>query len=227
MKFVTDPWLSLKGDNLFGPTVELPISIEEIVSNTDAFILTHKHPDHFSEYGLPKDKPIFVQNTKDEKALKKLGFTYIQILSQEGSRFGDIILFKTKGVHIKPKLFPFSVLIGDVCGVVFKHPTEKTVYFAGDTVWCSDVKNAIDLYRPDIIIVNACAAKLPVGRLNMNQEDVYRVYQAASDSIIIISHMESVSHATVTRNDMRNFLQQKSISSNIHIPNDGDVLSLD
>ena len=47
------------------PTRDLPISIEEIVKDIDAVIITHTHVDHWDEYTskyIPKYIPIFVQH---------------------------------------------------------------------------------------------------------------------------------------------------------------------
>jgi hypothetical protein len=41
-------------------------------------------------------------------------------------------LIKTKGEHGRGEILK---LAGLVCGVVFKHQSEKTLYIAGDTVW--------------------------------------------------------------------------------------------
>ncbi|CCX80961.1 beta-lactamase domain protein [Clostridium sp. CAG:715] len=35
---------------------------------------------------------------------------------------------------------------------------EKTLYIAGDTIWSKEVKEALNKYSPDIVVVNACAA---------------------------------------------------------------------
>jgi hypothetical protein len=43
---------------------------------------------------------------------------------------------------------------GNVCGVVLKHPNEKILYVAGDTIWYEGVQEAIDTNNPEIIVVN-------------------------------------------------------------------------
>lgn len=222
-KFVIDPWFSNKGaDGWIGPTVDLPLPIEDIVSDVDAFFVTHIHLDHFNVYGMPKDKTIFVQNEEDRQTLTKLGFKNISILIENGSAIGNIEVYKTNGVHLDKN----PELMGNVCGLILKHPSEKTVYIAGDTIWCPDVEKAIMEYQPDIIVVNGCAARIPTGgRLIMDEDDVYKVYQAAPESQIIVSHMEAVGHATVTRQDMRTYVEKKEIAEKVLIPNDGEIFS--
>ena len=57
--------------------VDLPISMEEILKNLDAVIVTHTHYDHWDEYAeklIPKHVPIFkvipIKNQFKDKDLK-------------------------------------------------------------------------------------------------------------------------------------------------------------
>ena len=220
-KFVIDPWLSDKGsDGWIGPTVELPISIEEIVSGVDAFLVTHTHEDHFSVHGMPKNIQMYVQNIQDMNKLIDFGFENVCILDEAGSNFNDIMLYKTGGLHFDKT----PNTMGDVCGIILKHANEKTIYFTGDTIWCPDVEKAIETHNPDIIVVNACAARYGGGRLIMDENDVYNVYKTAPEALIVISHMEAVSHATITRNDMLNYIKKNKMISRVLIPNDGEQI---
>ena len=45
-------------------------------------------------------------------------------------------------------------IAGLVYGIVFKHPTEKVLYVAGDTVWYDAVQEVIETHKPEIIVVN-------------------------------------------------------------------------
>ena len=69
---------------------------------------------------------------------------------------------------------------------------EKTLYIAGDTVWCDEVDKAISKYSPHIIIVNAGANSVIDKRLIMGKEDVLKVHKAYPSAQIIDTHMESV-----------------------------------
>src|SRR5699024_4352496 len=115
--------------------------------------------------------------------------------------FGDIKLTKTKGEHGRGELIE---LAGQVCGVVFKHPDEKTLYVAGDTVWNNLVQQEIETHKPDIIVVNAGDNQfLEGGSLVMGKDDVYEVYKAAPNAKIIASHMEAVNHWTLSREELK------------------------
>jgi L-ascorbate metabolism protein UlaG (beta-lactamase superfamily) len=131
---------------------------------------------------------------------------------------GSVSIYKTPGKHgvITP--------CGEASGIIFKATDEKTLYIAGDTVWFEGVKNTLDKYKPDIIALNACAAELiGFGRLIMNDEDVETVSKISPDSKIIITHMDNVSHASITRFTMRSLLRKRDIKE-YFMPEDGETL---
>ncbi|CAH1203792.1 hypothetical protein PAECIP111893_02071 [Paenibacillus plantiphilus] len=231
MKFLIDPFLadkgayppfpnSLRGDQ-FNPLVSLPTSLDNII-NVDAVIVTHLHLDHFDDTAkevLPKDIPMFVQNEDDAIEVRNAGFRRVEVLDED-SYFEDIQLIKTKGEHGRGEIVK---LAGEVCGVVFKHEDEKTLYVAGDTVWYEAVQEIIEVHKPEIIVVNGGDNQfLQGGSLVMGKEDIYHVCQAAPNSKIISVHMEAVNHWTLSREELRSFLAEKGSSSNVLIPDDGE-----
>lgn len=240
-KFLIDPWLGpkdyMKGfesalnSQIRQPRVELPFEIEKTV-DVDAVILTHFHPDHFDEYAvnaLNKDIKFFVQSQKDLEIIKSYGFKNLEVMTQQGIDYKNIKLYKTDCQHGKREIIkPLCESIGmpyDAMGVVFKSNNEKTLYVAGDTIWCDEVSEAIDKFEPEIIVVNACAATVINGeRLIMNIDDVRQVIKKAPKSTIIASHMDTVSHLTVTRKDLEEFREKESVK-NLLIPDDGEVLN--
>lgn len=240
-KFLIDPWLMPKdympgfdagiNSHIRQPRVDLPFEIEKIV-NVDAVIITHIHPDHWDEIAektLNKKIKIFVQSSIDKEYIKSKGFENVEIISEAGTNYNEIILYKTKTQHGKREIIkPLCESIGmpyDAMGIVFKSKNEKTLYIAGDTIWCKEVSNAINKYSPDIIIVNACAATVVNGEhIIMNIEDVKKVLDTAPDSTVIASHMDTVSHLSVTRNDLKDFKIKNNIDK-LLIPNDGETLN--
>lgn len=240
-KFLIDPWLGPKdymegfesalNSQIRQPRVELPFEIEKTV-DVDAVILTHFHPDHFDEYAvnaLNKDIKFFVQSQKDLEIIKSYGFKNLEVMTQQGIDYKNIKLYKTDCQHGKREnIKPLCESIGmpyDAMGVVFKSNNEKTLYVAGDTIWCDEVSEAIDKFEPEIIVVNACAATVINGeRLIMNIDDVRQVIKKAPKSTIIASHMDTVSHLTVTRKDLEEFREKESVK-NLLIPDDGEVLN--
>ena len=209
------------------PRVELPVSIEKIV-DVDAVILTHYHPDHFDEFAskaLDKNIPFFVQSEFDLDIIKNLGFKDIRIIKEDGTDFEGIKLYKTNCQHGKRETVkPLCEQVGmpyDAMGVVFKSENEKTLYLAGDTIWCEEVKAALDKFHPEIIITNACGATVINGeRLIMNSDDIKEISSYSKNSKIIASHMDTVSHLTVTRDDIKNLNLE-----NVLVPDDNETLS--
>ena len=230
-KFLIDPMLAEKGtyppfpnslrQDQFNPLIGLPTSLENII-NVDAVIVTHLHLDHFDDVAkevLRKDIKMFVQNEEDAKEVRNAGFQNVEVL-QEGTVFEDIQLIKTKGEHGRGEILKRT---GLVCGVVFKHQNEKTLYVAGDTVWYEAIQEVIDTHKPDIIVVNGGDNQFfEGGSLVMGKDDIYEVYKAAPTAKIISVHMEAVNHWTLSRAALKNFIEDKGISSHVLVPDDGE-----
>ena len=245
--FLIDPWLI--GGQKFGrfidipgkpfntpdpvreqipmPIYDLPLSVNEILRDVDYYILTHIHPDHIDiapdgSLGAPLDKkiPIFAQNDNDADALTKSGFQSVNILQEtKGNKFFDTLnLTKTPAKHgtISP--------LGEACGLIFSAPNEKILYIVGDSVWFGGVQSSLINFRPDVVIVNACAAELiGNGRLIMNDEDISCIAQTLPTAKIIVSHMDNVAHATITRHEMCGLLTRRGVE-NYFMPADGETL---
>ncbi|WP_163539558.1 MBL fold metallo-hydrolase [Gracilibacillus sp. YIM 98692] len=205
------------------PLVSLPTSIDNIIQDIDAVIVTHLHPDHWDKEAieaLPKDMKLFSQNEEDATDIRNAGFQNVEVL-QENTVFEDIQLTKTKGEHGRGEILKAA---GLVCGVVFKHASEKTLYVAGDTVWYDAVQEVINAHKPEIIVVNAGDNQFNIGgSLVMGKDDVYEVNKAAPNAKIIAVHMEAVNHWTLSREELKSFANEKGISSNILVPDDGEA----
>jgi len=232
-RFLIDPMLAEKGtyppfqnslrQDQFNPLVSLPMSIETIINNIDAVIVTHLHLDHFDKVAkevLPKDIKMFVQNEDDAKEIRNAGFKNVEVL-QEDTIFDGIHLIKTKGEHGRGEILKRT---GLVCGVVFKHINEKTLYVAGDTIWYEAIQEVIHTNKPEIIIVNGGDNQyFQGGSLVMGKEDIFEVYKAAPNSQIIVCHMEAVNHWTLSRKELKGFIDEKEIASVVLVPDDGEA----
>ncbi len=239
-RFLIDPMLSPKGsfpafpgtpnDHLMNPTVALPIPMDDILA-VDAVIVTHDHLDHWDEPAkqlIPKDKPLFAQNERDQATIRASGFTDVRLLGAN-TEFQGITLIKTSGQHGSDQIMatPIAELLGEVCGVVFKHPQEKTVYLAGDTLWNTHVQTILAQYKPDVAILNAGDAQvMGFGSIIMGKQDVYEVHKAAPQATLIATHMESVNHATLTRSELRAFAAEKGMTHCLLVPEDGEICAL-
>ena len=89
--------------------------------------------------------------------IKNFGFNDIRIIYESGTDFDGVTLYKTQCQHGRCEVVkPMCEQIGmpyDAMGIVFKADTEEMLYVAGDTIWCDEVRNAIDKFNPEIIIV--------------------------------------------------------------------------
>ena len=238
-RFLIDPWFMPKdfmpgfegamNSEVRQPRVDLPKDFNINHLPLDAVILTHFHPDHFDEFAvkaLDKNIPFYVQNKTDLNIIKNFGFNDVRLISESGTDFEGIELFKTQCQHGRREVVePMCEKIGmpyDAMGIVFKANTEKTLYIAGDTIWCNEVRCAIDKFNPEVIVINACGATVLVGegeRLIMDIADTQAISNYAKNSIIIASHMDTVSHLTVTREDIKNLHM-----NNVLVPEDNDIL---
>lgn len=234
-KILVDPMLSDKGtlpafipskkwSFKRNPLYDLPISKVEIIKNVDFVFVSHLHYDHWDKEAvniLPRGIKIFVQDQADKLKIEKSGFTNVEILT-ENSSFGDINLSRTKAQHGKGYILRIA---GFVCGLVLKHPTEKTLYIVADTVWYEGVQEAIDLHKPEIVVLNGGDNQFAFGgQLVMNKKDIYEVHKAIPNATIVVSHMEGVNHNTLTRKDLKEFLNEKGITDKVNVPEDGETI---
>lgn len=238
VRFLIDPMLSERhgwpgfagtvNSEERNPLVHLPLPLDEIL-DVDAVIVTHLHEDHWdkaAQAAVPKGIPLFTQNEADAATVRSQGFTDVRILS-ETSEFNGVQLIKTKGRHGTEKAYQLiGDILGEVCGVVFRHADEKTVYLAGDTIWNADIASILDVYKPDVAILNAGYAEVIgiEGAIIMGTNDVLSVHRAAPDTVLFATHMEAVNHCTVTRAHLRAFARTEGFADTLLTPGDGETV---
>lgn len=238
--FLIDPMLGAKGsyaaapgalnEHLRNPLVDLPIPASEVMK-ADAVIVTHLHIDHWDEAAqklLPKDMPIFAQNTEDAQRIQGAGFVDVRVLTDR-SEFKGVQLSRTDGQHGSDATIKVrGKQLGKVSGVVLRKPGFKTVYVAGDTVWNGHVEQAMARYQPQVIVLNAGYVRFKdiEGAVIMGKEDLYRAAQIAPSAYIVASHLEALGHATQSRRELTEFIEQKKLDpKHVLVPKDGQMYS--
>ena len=245
VEFLIDPWLISKSEGFtFGqspfasevvdsaqldivmPMCELPMPLADVLSGVDAYVLTHLHPDHFDMAAdgtagakLNKAVPLFVQNEDEVAVMKRSGFKDVQTFTDNGVAFRGVTLKRTFARH------GTKTPCGPASGVFFTSPAEqKSLWILGDTIWCDETAKAMATLKPDVVVLNACAAQLKTyGRLIMDDADVESVCRAAPNATVIASHMDTVAHASLTRRTLKAALEKRSLAKRVLIPDDGEV----
>jgi L-ascorbate metabolism protein UlaG (beta-lactamase superfamily) len=228
--FLTDPMLSKKFNiesftgNSRNPTTDLPLSVDEIIQGVDAVISSHTHQDHFDSTAMdviPSEMIIFCQPEDTEK-LTDYNFTSLKPVTKKTS-FNNTTIIRTKGHHGTGEI---EKAMGKVSGYVLQAENEPVVYWAGDTIYCDEVKKVIAEYNPDYIITHSCGAVLDdSGPIIMDARQTIDVCKNSKNSTVIAIHMEALDHATVTRNDLQKLADKEGIlEEKLLIPSDGDIL---
>jgi L-ascorbate metabolism protein UlaG (beta-lactamase superfamily) len=203
------------------PLVRLPVPASRL-AEADAVLLTHTHPDHWDEAAasiLPRDIPLFCQEP-DEAKLIDAGFQPTPI--SDSHTWGKLQITRTGGHH---GFGDIERRMGQVSGFVLKAEGEPTLYIAGDTVWCEEVREALALHKPDVTILFAGGARFLMGeRITMETSDIIEVCQSAPHTQIVIAHMEAWNHCLLSRAQLRRELEQQGGFPRVHIPADGQSL---
>jgi L-ascorbate metabolism protein UlaG (beta-lactamase superfamily) len=235
---LVDPLLAPRGaypgfagtanSHLANPLVDLPVPLESLM-DVDAVIVTHLHLDHWDETArrtLPKRLPVFAQNEADATAIRADSFTDVRPLAADGATaFGGIRIAQTMGQHGSDAVMAaIGARMGEVSGIVLRHPHEPTLYIAGDTVWNEHVAAALETYEPDVVVLNCGDAQVPgLGPIIMDLDDLGQVVRAAPRAAIVASHLEAVNHCMLSRADLRAWLDEQGLRARVSVPEDGEA----
>ena len=203
------------------PLVALPLTAAEVVEDVDAVLVTHTHSDHWDATAvelLRKNLTLFSQ-PEDEDKVRQHGFTNVQPI-QKSDTWSGTEINRTGGHHSKGEI---AKAMAPVSGFVLGAAGEPTLYIAGDTIWCEEVRSAIERFRPDVIVVNAGAAQFLQGEpITMTADDVIQVCKAALKARVIAVHMEAINHCLLTRADLAFQLEAARVEKQVTIPDDGE-----
>jgi L-ascorbate metabolism protein UlaG (beta-lactamase superfamily) len=213
-RVLVDPMLAAAGtmppiedtaNQVANPLVDLPFPAADVLADVDVCIVTHLHEDHFDDEAaalLPRDLPILTQ-PESAAELRGHGFTDV--------RTADERIPMTRGHHGTGEV---GEAMGPVSGWLI-----DGVYVAGDTIWCDEVAAALEHHRPDVVVVNAGAARFTYGDpIVMDVGDVERV-RAATGAPIVVVHLEAINHCLEPRAAYRGI-------DGVHVPADGEMVRL-
>jgi L-ascorbate metabolism protein UlaG (beta-lactamase superfamily) len=202
------------------PLCELPEPAEVVAGRLDAVLVTHLHADHLDDTAvdlLAKDVPVFCQ-PPDEGVLRDRGFSDVRPVAARVDWDG-VAIARTDGRHGTGAI---AEALAPVSGFVLAAPGEPTLYIAGDTVYCDEVTEALDEHRPDVVVVNAGAARFLEGDpITMTADEVVAVARRVPDATVVAVHMEAVNHCLETRADLHQRLRAEGLFGRVVVPEDG------
>lgn len=231
-----DPMLAKKGsydpipntsNTLRNPTVDLPLTeteLTQLIGRTDSILLTHLHADHWdpaAQQLLPKDITLFCQPV-DVQTIRSTGFINVIPVGDEVT-WGNIRLNRTSGQHGTGII---GKQMGNVSGYVVTCD-DHVVYLAGDTIWCSEVAQALERYQPSFVVVNGGGARFVTGdAIVMTIPDVITVSKYAPQAKIMVVHLEAVNHSAESRDEIKEALKSHGLSGRYFVPQNGEIVGI-
>ncbi|QHP66380.1 MBL fold metallo-hydrolase [Bradyrhizobium sp. LCT2] len=208
------------------PLVDLPVSIDQALDGVELVIVSHLHSDHFDPLAqslVPKDMPIVCQPGDDSK-IRSFGFEKVTPLHNQLD-WRDVKLTRRQGRH------GFGLVVekmGPVMGFSLELEGEPSLYWTGDTVLYPPIEETIRSTDPDIIVIHPSGALWEGESIAMDAEQAATLCKTFPHPIVVATHLEALDHATVTRDQLRQFsLSQGITAERLLIPRDGELLYLD
>ena len=213
------------------PRVHLVMPISEITEGVDMVLLTHNHIDHYEpsvKQHLPKDIPFYTQ-PQDKETLVQDGFTNVESIEKDKA-IGDLTIHRIQGHHGFGQI---GEMMGPVSGYVLTASGFPTVYIMSDCKWEECIRQTIEQFSPDYIIVNSGGAIFPEfsrteGSIIPDEQEVMTMLDELPAHIKLIAvHMEATDHGQTTRAILRNEAMHHEIEmSRLIIPEDGETIIL-
>ena len=217
-EILVDPMLAGKGtlQSALGvyktPRVHLTMPMNEIADGLDMVLLTHNHIDHY-----------------DPTVKQQDGFTNVESIEKDKA-IGNLTIHRIQGHHGFGKI---GEMMGPVSGYVLTAHGFPTIYIMSDCKWEDCIRQAIEQFSPDYIIVNSGGAIFPEfsqteGSIIPDEQEVMTMLDELPAHIKLIAvHMEATDHGQTTRAILRNEAMHHKIEmSRLIIPEDGETIIL-
>lgn len=237
LKIMVDPMLAPAGDaepvadtpnQRRNPLVDLPFDDGQtlaLLEEIDAVLVTHTHDDHWDRRArdlIPKTTPVLCQ-PEDSDEIRTAGFEQVMPVEDE-LEWRVLRLALTDGRHGTGEI---GHHMAPVSGFVIRTEGSPVLYVAGDTIWCPEVEEALDVHRPDAVVVNVGAARFLEGEpITMTAEDVVRVCHSLPDAQVVAVHMEAINHCLLTRGELEEELHREGLSEQVRVPADGETFEV-
>ncbi|MET0465851.1 MAG: MBL fold metallo-hydrolase [Chitinophagaceae bacterium] len=232
-RFLVDPLFAKKdtldpiiwtSNNIRNPMVDLPVSdaeLQEIIQSADGVIITHTHNDHWDDAArslVPKDM-LLISQPQDRAKLLEQGYTNVISVDREAA-IGGLRVIRTDGQHGTGEI---GAMMAPVSGFILQE-NKESIYIAGDTIWCDEVAQAIAMYQPQTIVLNAGAAQFDKGDpITMTIDDVLSVCRNSNATKIICVHMETINHCYLKKDTLRKAIATEGESQRCVVPEDGEI----
>lgn len=235
-----DPVLGAKGENdpipfsneIRNPTANLPISVEDVIKNIDAVLLTHNHPDHLDSMAisvLPKDIPFFCQPS-DFEGLQKQGFNNLtpvnSVVIWEGvniSRYGASHHIGATGEPPFGESSSFNVKFND-----------NSIFITGDAILDEKLTSSLKKTNPSLVIANTGECQFtkenpvlqPGQLMTLSKEELKKVSLLMPKAKIIAVHLESINHCSLTKDELKNFIRTNNLTNKILVPDNIETINI-
>ena len=207
------------------PLVELPTAAEGVARRANALLVTHLHADHLDETAvrlLAGTTPVLAQ-PEDALSLREAGFTDVRPV-EDALEWRGVHVARTSARHGTGEI---GEAMAPASGFVLRAAGEPSVYIAGDTIWCEEVQAALDVQRPDVVVVNAGGARFNEGDpIVMTAEDVVALARHAPGVSVVAVHLDAINHCVETRDALRARLRAEGLEDRVSVPEDGAVAAL-
>ncbi|HWP97959.1 MAG TPA: MBL fold metallo-hydrolase, partial [Syntrophomonadaceae bacterium] len=86
-----------------------------------------------------------------------------------------------------------------------------------------EVQEVLERCCPQIIVCFAGAAQFSQGGpITMTKEDVFEVCNNAPLAKVVVTHLEAWNHCYLSRQEMKEFMEQNSMGKQVYVPDDGE-----